>query len=205
MPPETVGRLNRAGLPPHPAVDWPLDSPGSAEKMGSRVRRSVAVLALILLVSGCGATQQHPPAPPAGQQTASPAPSPTPSELSLAQAKARYLEIVAPYNTALEKLESAANAGRSWTVVRTLAGKVAEANAAHARQLRATPWPAELHAPMAALLVETDAAQRYWQRAAQAKSAEELGRAIRAAAGHSGKTPATQIRAKLGLPPYSES
>lgn len=168
------------------------------------MRRTVAVLTLTLLVAGCG-TQEHRLEPAAGQATASAAPSPTPTELTLAQAKARYLEIVAPYNTALKAFVSAAHANEPWRDLRPLAGKVASANAAHALQLRVTPWPAEVRAPMAALLKETDTAQRYWLRAAQAKTADELASAVHAAAAHSGKTPATEIRAKLGLPPYSGS
>jgi hypothetical protein len=125
--------------------------------------------------------------------------------LTVAQAKARYLAIVKPYNTALEALETAANSGKSWTTVRSLAGKVATANAAHAKALRATVWPEAVRQPMAALLVETDAAQRYWLRAAHAKTADELGSAIRSAAKHSGSKPATEVRSKLGLPPYRES
>jgi hypothetical protein len=123
----------------------------------------------------------------------------------VAQAKTRYLEIVTPYNTALEELENAFNAGKPWTTVRTLAGKVATASAEHARALRATVWPDEVRQPMAALLAETDAAQRYWLLAAQAKTAQELTSAIRSAAKHSGSKQAAEIRSKLGLPPYRES
>lgn len=167
------------------------------------MRRWIAILALALLTMGCSEARDRPPAS-AGQQTATEAPSPTPAALSLAQAKTRYLEIVTPYNTALEELEKAINAGKPWTTVRTLAGKVATANAEHAQALRATVWPDEVRAPMAALLAETDAAQRYWQLAAQAKTAQELNSAIRSAAQHSGSKQATEVRSKLGLPPYRE-
>lgn len=166
-------------------------------------RTFAAFVALPLLATGCGERQETPPAP-AIKETAASTPS-APAALTLAQAKDRYLAIVTPYNTALEELETAANAGKPWTTVRTLAGKVATANAEHAAALRATAWPDEVREPMAALLAETDAAQREWQRAAQAETVEELGAAIRSATAHSGTKPATEIRSKLGLPPYRES
>jgi hypothetical protein len=166
-------------------------------------RTFAALVALSLLATGCGESPDTQPAP--ASQAATAAPPSAPAALTLAQAKDRYLKIVTPYNTALEDLETAANAGKSWTTVRVLAGKVATANAQHAAALRATTWPAEVREPMAELLAETDAAQREWQRAAQAKTVEELGAAIRSAAAHSGTKPATEIRGKLGLPPYRES
>lgn len=169
------------------------------------MRRVIAALALVLLSAGCANTEQDASTPPAVGHTVSPAPTPTPTTIDVAQARTRYLEIVAPYNDALEEFESAANAGKSWTSLRTLAGKVAETNAAHAQHLRATAWPPQVHTPMAALLKETDAAQRYWERAARAKTIEELAQAVRAASKHSGAKPAGQVRSALGLPPYSES
>jgi hypothetical protein len=125
--------------------------------------------------------------------------------LTVAEAGRRYLEIVAPYNKALEELETAANSGKAWTTVRALAVKVAETNKSHGLALRTTAWPEEVRAPMAALLAEMDVAQRYWDTAARAKNVDELARAIRSAGKHSGAKPAGEVRAKLGLPAYSES
>jgi hypothetical protein len=171
------------------------------------VRRLVTVMVLALLAGGCegagpggSSTWVTSPAPP----TTSPTSSAGSTPLTVAQAGSRYLEIVRPYNTALEKFEDAAHAGTPWKNLRPLAGRVAQANAAHAKALRQTSWPAAVRAPMAALLTEIDLAQRSWQRAAQAKTADELARAVRAAAAHSGSKPAGQIRTLLGLPPYSE-
>jgi len=175
------------------------------DERGKDMRRLIAALALVLVATGCGNTEQVPPTRAAAGQTASPVPTPTPAAMTVAQARARYLKIVAPYNTALEKFETAANAGRSLTSLRTLARKVAETNAAHATALRAAAWPPQVHTSMAAMLTETDAAQRQWERAGRAKTVEELASAVRAAAGHSGAKPASQVRSALGLPPYSES
>jgi len=173
--------------------------------MGCHVRRWTTTLALTVLLAGCGGQSAPSAAPTAARPTESTAATTTPATLSLADAKARYLEIVAPYNEALEALETAANGGKSWTAVRTLAGKVAQTNAAHAEALRAIAWPEPVREPMAALLAEADAAQRHWERAASAKGAEELAGAIRDAARRSGAKQAGKVREALGLPPYRES
>ena len=125
--------------------------------------------------------------------------------MSVADARERYLKIIGPYNAALEKFESAAHAGRSWTDLRTLAGEVVDTNAAQAGALRAVDWPERVREPMAALLEETDAAQRYWSSAARATSADALASAVRSAAAHSGTKQANEVRSGLGLPPYAES
>jgi hypothetical protein len=135
----------------------------------------------------------------------SPTPNPEPSTLTVVQAASRYLEIVRPCNTALQKFEDAAHANKPWRDLRPLADQVAQANAAQARTLRQTSWPVEVATPMAALLAEIDLAQGEWQRAADATTSDELAQAVQAAASHSGAQPAGQIRTVLGLPPYSQS
>ena len=167
------------------------------------MRRSIAILALILLVAGCGVRQDEPAW--VDSPIASAAPAPTPSALTVAEAGRRYLEIVAPYNKALEELETAANDGRSWTTVRALAARVAETNKSHGLALRSTAWPEEVRTAMADLVAEIDTAQRYWESAARAKTVDELAGAIRSASRHTGAEPAGQVRAGLGLPAYSES
>jgi hypothetical protein len=74
------------------------------------------------------------------------------------QAGPRYLEIVTPHNTALQKFQDAAHANKPWRDLRPLAGGVAQANAAQAQALRQTSWPAEVATPMATLLTEIDLA-----------------------------------------------
>jgi hypothetical protein len=125
--------------------------------------------------------------------------------LTVAQAGSRYLQIVTPYNAALQKFQDAAHANKPWRDLLPLAGQVAQANAAQAQALRQASWPVEVATPMATLLTEIDLAQGDWQRAADAKTSDELAQAVRAAAGHSGSTPAGQIRTALGLPPYTKS
>src|SRR5215211_6147422 len=154
------------------------------------MRRLLAVLALALLAGGCGGQGSADPAQPAPPPAAAPSASSGPSALTVAAAGPRYLEIVKPYNVALERFEDAAHANTPWRDLRPLAAAVAQANAAHAQALRETPWPEEVRAPMAALLAEIDLAQREWQRVAAAKTADELAQAVRAAAAHSGSKPA---------------
>lgn len=165
-----------------------------------RRRTPAAALALVLLLAGCGGAE--PTRFPATWQT----PSPTaPATLTVKEAKGRYLSIVAPYNTALDELEAALRARKPWRAVRDLARAVAETNAAHAEQLRATPWPATVRTPVAALLKENDVALRHWRLAAAAANATALTREIRAAAAHDGGTQADRVRTTLGLPVYRDS
>jgi hypothetical protein len=190
---------------------WPVGLGARAIEMdrGVNVRGLMSILVLTLLAGGCAGTSQEnspasamsPAAPPVTSPTSDPAPNP----LTVAQAGTRYLEIVKPYNTALETFEDAAHAGTPWRDLRPLAGEVARANAAHAQALRETSWPVGVQAPMTALLTEIDLAQRDWQHAANANTADELARAVRSAAAHSGSKPAGQIRTLLGLAPYTES
>ncbi|SIM87676.1 hypothetical protein [Micromonospora cremea] len=166
------------------------------------MRRWTATLTLIVLLTGCGGGEQvDPQAPQPVWQSVAPT---TPATLTPAEAKRRYLAIVAPYNTTLEELEDAVNAGKPWRTVRTLAADVARTNEAHAVELRETVWPAEVRAPMGALLKENDVALRHWRRAGEAADADALMREIRAAAAHSGAREAGKVRTALGLPAYRE-
>ncbi|MGN9777359.1 hypothetical protein ACTMS0_16570 [Micromonospora sp. H33] len=164
-----------------------------------------AVLALTVLLAGCGGGEPgRPPAAAPAWQTAAPTTPAAPTALTPAEAKSRYLEIVTPYNRALEELEDAVNSGKPWRTVRTLAAEVARTNAAHAAELREVVWPAKVRAPLAALLAENDIALRHWRRAGEAADADALMREIRTAAAHSGAEEAGRVRAALGLPAYRE-
>lgn len=169
-------------------------------RAGARLRGGFATLAAVVLITGCNTAPPETEPTPSGSPTA--AASSTPTALTVAEAAPRYLAIVAPYNTALEKFQAAVKAGTSLAGLRVLAGKVADANAAHARALRATAWPQQVRAPMAALLKETDAAEQCWRDAAQAKSATAMNKALKGAVEHDGGVPAGQVRSALGLPAY---
>jgi hypothetical protein len=175
--------------------------------MSIRLRGRLVTAAAALLLTGCGGAGQQPPMTGEASPVTSAAPSPTPTrvELTVAEAGPRYLKIVAPYNKALAEFSAAVKAGKSLSSLRTLAGKVAEANATHARALRDTAWPAAARAPMSALLRETETAQRYWQDAAEATTATAMNKALRGASEHDGGDPAGQVRSVLGLPAYRKS
>lgn len=171
---------------------------------------AAAVTAVAVAVAGCSSQPEVAPAPAASPEApvASPVAPPTtakPRALSRAAAAKRYLEIVRPYNVALEGLEDAFNAGQSIVRLRPLAARVAEANAAHMRKLRATVWPSVVRAPMKRLLAESAAAQPYWRQAAEADSREEMARLAVAAGRHDGTDAANQIRRALGLDDYDET
>jgi hypothetical protein len=159
--------------------------------------------AVLVAVAGCSSQPQTTPAP-----AVSPVAPPTtakPKALSRAAAAKRYLKIVRPYNLALERLERAFNAGEPVVRLRALANAVAQSNAAHMRQLRATAWPSVVRAPMRQLLAESAAAQPYWRQAAAAGTREELTRSVVAAARHDGTDAANQIRRALDLDDYDET
>ncbi|MGC5020405.1 hypothetical protein [Micromonospora sp. DT47] len=169
------------------------------------MRRWTTTLALVLLLTGCAGERTETLEQVPAWRDGAPAATASPAPLTRAEAKTRYLRIVQPYNEALEELEDATQVGRPWRTVRELAAAVAAKNAVHAVELRETSWPAEVRAPMAALLAENDVALEHWRRAGRATSAAELMREIRAAAAHSAATEATRVRSALGLPAYRES
>lgn len=117
----------------------------------------VAAAALVA-VAGCSSHSQRTIAP-----TASPVAPPSTvrsKPLFRAQAAKRYLEVVRPYNPALERLEQPFNAGEPVVTLRALADGVARSNAAHMRKLHATVWPSAVRVPMKELLAESAVAQR---------------------------------------------
>jgi hypothetical protein len=104
----------------------------------------------------------------------------------------------------VKRLEQAINRGRPLATVRTLAVKVASANAAHMRDLRAVLWPVEVRAPVRDLLAESAQAQVHWRQAAQATTRSALIQAALKAAQHDGSVAAGRIRRQLDLGSYDE-
>lgn len=164
---------------------------------------AAAAAAVLVAIAGCSSQTQTPPAPAAS--AVAPPTTVKLKALSRAAAAKRYLEIVRPYNVALERLERAFNAGEPLVRLRALADAVARSNAAHMRQLRATVWPSVVRAPMKQLLVESAAAQPHWRQAVEAGTREELARSVLAAARHDGTDAANKIRRALGLDDYDET
>ncbi len=121
------------------------------------------------------------------------------------EAAQRYLEIVRPYNEALEDLERGVNSGRSLDTVTGLAGAVAEANAAHIEELADTNWPTDVQSAVDDLIAESTAAQEYWEDAAAAETYDGFIEAVLAAGEHDGTEAAEIIRELLNLDEYDES
>jgi hypothetical protein len=170
------------------------------------MKRLVPGLVAVITCSGClGSTPTAEPAtrPPAVSATPSAAPTARVA-LTRAQAAKRYLQIVRPYNSALERFETAAHAGRSWTSLRVLAARISSTNAAHIRALRTTPWPPEAREEVTALIAVSVRAGRYWSAAAEAPGPAQFQTAVLRGAKLSGKREATAVRHALGLPPYRE-
>jgi hypothetical protein len=169
------------------------------------MRRLLAAAVTVALVGIAGCSSQPEVTSAPAMRPAAPPTTVKPKALSRAAAAKRYLEIVRPYNVALERLEQAFNAGEPIVRLRPLADGVARSNAAHTRQLRATVWPSVVRAPMKRLLTESAAAQPHWREAARAGTRAELARSVTAAARHNGTAAANEIRRALGLDAYDET
>lgn len=166
-----------------------------------------AVIAILVAAAGCSAGSAAPEAIPTTTIPSSTAPtstSPTPTVLSREAAARRYLEIVKPYNDALERLEQAINAGRPYATLRPLAGATAGANRGQVAALRAVPWPADVQPAVAALVAESERAQPHWDDAATTGTRNAVIEAVLAAAKHDGSDAAATIRTLLALDQYDE-
>ncbi|MBC6462625.1 hypothetical protein [Actinomadura sp. HBU206391] len=139
-------------------------------------------------------------AKPAATGETSSSPEAATTVLTKAEAAERYLQSVRPYNTALDDFEAAVHADRPWADLRTLAGRVAAANAAQVRVLRETTWPHEAREQVTALMTASVRAGRYWSTAAGADGPDQFKAAVLRAAALSGKPEATALRHALGLP-----
>lgn len=166
--------------------------------------RNVVLGALVVLcaVSGCS-TASTGEAPVVTTTTTTSA-VPVPVPLAADEAARRYLDIVKPYNQALERLEQGINEGRPIAEVQAPADATAKANQAHVAELRAVAWPADVVPAMTALVAESELAQPHWDRAALAPTREAVIEAVKAAIPGGGSEAATTIRALLSLDEYDE-
>lgn len=166
--------------------------------------RNVVLGALVVLcaVGGCSTASTGEAPVVATTTTTSAVPVPVP--LAADEAARRYLDIVKPYNQALERLEQGINEGRPIAEVQALADATAKANQAHVAELRAVAWPADVVPAMTALVAESELAQPHWDRAALAPTREAVIEAVKAAIPGGGSEAATTIRALLSLDEYDE-
>jgi hypothetical protein len=170
---------------------------------------TIAVTAALL--AACTPTaEQEAVGPPKslGSTASTPTPSSqptttTPPALSKAQAARRYLQIVKPYNVAMETLEKAINAGQPMSRLTRLAETTWKASKAELRALRATRWPYVVRAPVKELANAISAGLSDWRRATHAETREALIQAVIAATKH-GSDAAKTIRQRLQLEKYDE-
>lgn len=161
---------------------------------------ALASVTAATLVAGCGTEPTDP-----GSIVVPTATTPSgAAELSLADAAGRYLEIVRPYNEALEDLEQAVNGGQDLATLTELAGDTAAALETELSQLESVAWPAEVQPHVDDLVAVSEQARPYWQEAAEAQSRDELVTAVLAAGEHDGAEAAGTIRELLELDQYEE-
>jgi hypothetical protein len=182
------------------------------------MRRLITTSLVLLLASGCASAADSAPEPAAPTPQASePAPAPpseasepasaAPSEaarLGAEEAAGRYLEIVRPYNEALEALETAINTGQPVDVQREQAAATLTALRAETKALREVRWPAKV-APHAVTLADAGKqAVPSWEAATAATTSEDMVTAVLAALDHDDQAAADAIRRLLSLDQYDE-
>lgn len=177
------------------------------------MRRLITTSLALLLVSGCAGTADGMPEPAARtpqastSASASPSPSEAPSEparLGTEEAAVRYLEVVRPYNEALEALETAINTGRPVEVQQEHAAATLATLGAEIEALRGERWPAEVEPHVRSLADASEQAVPSWEAAAAATTSEDMVAAVLAALDHDDQAAADAIRRLLSLDQYDE-
>jgi hypothetical protein len=143
-------------------------------------------------------------APDHAQATAPASPS-APPEPSVEDAAQAYLEIVRPYNEALEGWENAINGGQPLENVTAAAAQAATALDAEAAALRDTPWPAQVASHAEQLAAASEQAATVWREMAAAESFDGVQAALDSLQAIDDNTPATAIRELLQLDRYDEA
>jgi hypothetical protein len=128
-----------------------------------------------------------------------------PVRLTVGQARQQYLAVTRPYNVALERFELGADSGASLQTLQGRAKAVAAANLAESRQLAKIAWPTIVAAQIRQMLTINTTARAYWLKVAAADSRSAMAGHVRRAAEAGGKSPAAEIRRRLGLPEYNEA
>lgn len=170
-----------------------------------RLKLAGTVLVATALLMGCSSEHHHKPAP---------APSPTTKassgKLTRDQGAKRYIELVTPYNKALDACttvldpvtESEQANSSDLSKIRKACAGIPAANREFADSLTKVSWPAEAQGSVDELVDEVRADQLAWQEISKADSPDDL---------FSPKYPLTEdgpgadlVRAHLGLPSTKE-
>jgi hypothetical protein len=173
------------------------------------MRRLVPTFVVLLLGSGCASVDNGAPgsADSTPVKSASAPATPSPSEtprLTVGEAATRYLEVVRPYNEALEALETAINTGQPVDVQRKQAASTVAALRAEIDALRGTRWPADVEPHAMSLAAASEQAIPSWETAAAATTPDDLVAAVLAAMEHDDQAAADAIRELLALDQYDE-
>ncbi|WP_460889561.1 hypothetical protein [Promicromonospora xylanilytica] len=121
------------------------------------------------------------------------------------EAAVRYLEIVRPYNEALEALETAINTGQPVEVQQERATATLTALRAEIKELRDARWPTDVEPHVLALADAGDEAVPSWEAAIAATTSENMVATVLAALEHDDQGAADAIRRLLALDQYDES
>ena len=176
----------------------------------SRLMKTTRALALVvgLVALGVGCSSEE-PAPGPTQTPTITAPA-SPAALSREDAGQKYLGLVEPFNTQLDKclpvlnpvLESGSAMMGEVSKVRKSCSGVAEANRTFAVELGKVSWPSEAGESVGQLIDELHADQMAWEGIGKAKSLSDLLEP---------EYPLTEdgpaaglVRAHLGLPPVED-
>jgi hypothetical protein len=185
------------------------------------MRRLITTSLVLLLASGCASTVDDEPGPAAptaraaapatpAPPTSGPAVAPSsepaePARLGTEEAAVRYLEIVRPYNEAIEALETAINTGQPVDVQQEQAAATLAALRTELEGLRAARWPAEVEPHALSLADAGERAVPSWEAATAATTPEGMVDAVLAALEHDDQPAADAIRRLLSLDQYDES
>lgn len=175
------------------------------------MRHLIITSLVLLLASGCagvadGAPEPAAPTPRTSTPTAAPASAPPsePARLGAEEAAVRYLEIVRPYNEALEALEAAINTGQPVDVQREQATATLTALRSEVKALRGARWPAKVEPHALSLADAGEQAVPSWEAATAAATPEDMVTAVLAALEHDDQAAADSIRQLLSLDQYDE-
>ena len=179
------------------------------------MRRLITTSLVLLLASGCASTADSAaePAAPAPRTSAPASASPSetvgtapsePARLGGEEAAVRYLEIVRPYNEALEALETAINTGQPVEAQQEQAAATLTELRAEIKALRGERWPAKVEPHARSLADAGEQAVPSWEAAVAAATAEDMVAAVLAALEHDDQAAADAIRRLLALDQYDE-
>lgn len=179
--------------------------------MYSKSVRSVFVAALLAAGSvACSSEPSAEPAPSVSPSSSSPAAEAANGELTRKQGAAKYLEIVEPFNKALNKcvpsynplLEAGESSPSDFPKIRAACSGMPGANRKFAEDLTKTTWPSEAQESVSQLVDEVRADQLAWQGMSEVRTHSDLFEPEYPL--HDDGPAAGMVRAHLGLPANEE-